>query len=99
MSEKPTTTPHSLPQAPDPEEVRRRIHELADLLPDSELVRAAMVLRAIVEEDGFLWKHATAPEEDEPVTEEERAKYQEGLKASERGDLHLLEDVEREFGQ
>lgn len=99
MSEKPTTTPNSMTQASDPEEVRRRIHELANRLPDSELSRAAMILRAIVEDDGFLWKHATAPEEDETLTEEEKAKIREGLEDAERGDLHRLEDVERGFSR
>lgn len=97
MSEKPTTTPNSMTQAADPEEERRRIHELADRLPESELSKAAMILRAIVEDDGFLWKHATAPEEDETLSAEEWAKIQEGLEDAERGDLHRLEDVERDF--
>lgn len=95
MSEKPTTT--RKPIAVDAEEARERIHALVDRLPASELERTAMILRSLVEDDRFLWKHATAPEEDEPLTEEEKAKIRRGLEEAGRGERRLLEDVESEF--
>lgn len=80
-------------------ERRRRIREMVDRLPEDQLRRAEQLLRAIVEDDAFLWTHATAPIDDEPLTEEERAAVEEGFEAGERGDRHRLEDVERELGR
>lgn len=96
MSEKPTATPKSTTR--DPAEVRRRIHDLVNRLPESELWRGELLLRAVVEDDPFLWSLATAPYDDEPLTEESEAKIKEGIEAAERGELRPLEDVARELG-
>lgn len=100
MTEKPGRETTSTPEAPTPEELRERIRGLVDRLPDSELWRIDLFLRGLLdpERTAFLWKHATAPYEDEPLTEEAEAVLRESRKDDRLGKVRPFEDVIRELG-
>lgn len=99
MSEKPTARTTSTPKAPTSEELRDKIRDLIDRLPDSELWRVDMFLRAILdpERTAFLWKHATASYDDEPLTEEDEALHRESREEDRLGNVRPFEDVVREL--
>jgi hypothetical protein len=58
---------------------REKLHQLIDQLPESELAMTECLLQDLVNgtRDPLLWKLMSAPWDDEPETEEERATVQE----------------------
>lgn len=81
------------------ETTRERLHELVDALPESGVEAAKRYLESLVNaDDAFLRALRNAPEDDEPLTEEELKAIEEGRKAVARGETTPLEDVMREFG-
>ena len=77
-----------------------RLHELVEALPESKVEAANKYLECLVRDecDPFLQALRNAPEDDEPLTEEELKAIEEGRKAVARGETTPLEDVMREFG-
>lgn len=66
---------------------RERLRELLDALPDDRLDEAAVALRALV-----------IPEDDEPVTDEDREAIHEGREEYLRGETIPGDVIRREFG-
>lgn len=89
----------SAPGAASVEAVRERVTRLLEDLDAGDLFRVELFARAILEDDPVLWSLATAPEDDEPVTEEERKAIEESRAAAARGELYSLEEVKRELGR
>jgi hypothetical protein len=79
--------------------VRERIHRLVDQLPEAELpaVESLLVERRAAT-DPFLQALANAPEDDEPLTDEDDAAIQEGLDAIARGDVISDAELRRRLG-
>jgi hypothetical protein len=79
---------------------KTRLHELVDALPESEVEEAKKFLECLVNKacDPVLQAFLDAPEDDEPVTEEDLRDIEEGRKAIAEGKTESLEDVMREFG-
>jgi hypothetical protein len=76
---------------------REAIHQLLDALPD-ELLPAAEARLAALRDDPFLRFMLAAPEDDEPLDEEDLAALAEGKAALERGDTITLDEFERRYG-
>jgi hypothetical protein len=70
----------------DPQEERQQAHALLDLLPPAKLVAIRSLLEVMVDED------------DEELTEEERADIQAGLDSLEKHGPIPMEDVLADFG-
>lgn len=98
MSDKPEERMSSAPEAPTPEERRGEIRDLVDRIPDFELWRVGLFLRGILdpESTAFFWKHAMAPYDDQPLTEEDEARLRECREGPQK--LRPFEDVVRELG-
>lgn len=79
---------------------RSRLHELVDALPESEIEVAKKALECLANKecDPVLQAFLNAPEDDEPLTEDELKAIEEGEEAIKRGETEPLEDVLREFG-
>ncbi len=79
---------------------KAKLHELVDALPANRFEAAKKALECLVNEacNPFLQAFLNAPEDDEPVTEEDLRDIEEGKKAVARGETRPLEDVMREFG-
>jgi hypothetical protein len=75
---------------------REAIHELLDSLPD-ELLPAAEARLAALRDDPFLRFMLAAPEDDEPLDDEDLAALAEGQAALERGETISLEEFERKY--
>ena len=73
---------------------RDLVHHLIDELPDALLEEAARRLTDL-RDDRFLRAFLEAPEDDEPLTEEDIAAIEEGKAAIARGETSPLEDVAR----
>jgi len=69
---------------------RERLHELLDALPEDRLATAEVTLEAIASDD--------IPEDDEPVTDQDRADLAATHEAYLRGELVPDDVVRREFG-
>lgn len=71
-----------------------------DALPESRFEDAKRALECLVsrECDPVLQAFLNAPEDDEPVTEEDLEAIEEAEEAIARGETESLEDVLREFG-
>ena len=83
-----TTAPGSLAMDPQP---RKRLHQLVDDLPDDEIAAAERYLRSLcANDDPVLHTVRTAPADDEPLTDEDRAAIAEGRRdiAAGRGIPH-----------
>jgi hypothetical protein len=78
-------------------DTRQHVHELIDQLPPTQLSAPARLLEAILDPVGRAL--ANAPIDDEPVTDEDRRRFQEGQgRFSERGAKGVaIEDVLAEF--
>jgi hypothetical protein len=76
---------------------RDDVHHLLDELPDDILPHVARQLAAL-RDDPLARLLLTAPLDDEPETEEERAAVQEAREAAARGEIYSLDEVERELG-
>jgi hypothetical protein len=66
---------------------RATLHALVDAVPDERLKQAIAAVRLL-----------TIPEDDEPVTDEDREAIRRGREAYLHGELIPHEDVMREFG-
>jgi len=73
---------------------RQELHALVDHIPESELVAVRKILRALM--DPLDLALLTAPLDDEPETEEERAEVEQALAEPGAGTPH--EELLREFG-
>ncbi len=78
--------------ATDP--IRRELHALVDHIPASDVPTARKILRALM--DPVELSLLTAPLDDEPETDEERAAVEKALAEAGPGTPH--EEVLREFG-
>lgn len=74
------------------------LHHLVDTLPDSEIDEAERYLRALQTDDPVLRTLLTAPLDDEPETDEERAAVAEAYEDVRQGRLVSMEEIERQFG-
>ena len=75
------------------------MHALIDQAPETDLGRLALYARYLqAGETPLLRTLLTAPINDEPLTTEDEAAIEEGLRAIERGEVSSPEDLEREFG-
>lgn len=77
---------------------KERIHELVERLPQISEEHAEAYLRYLLETgDPVLAALHSAPVDDEPETEEERAAVEEGREAWRRGDVVTDEELRREL--
>ena len=76
---------------------RDKLHKLIDQLPESELAMTEGLLKDLVNgtRDPLLWKLMSAPWDDEPETEEERAAVQEAREQIAAGQVLSHEEVFR----
>jgi hypothetical protein len=74
------------------------LHHLVDTLPDSEIAAAERYLRGVQTDDPVLRTLLTAPLDDEPETDEERAAVAGAYADMRRGRLVSMEEIKREFG-
>jgi hypothetical protein len=79
---------------------KERLHELVEVLPEQRRETAARVLEALagLDEDEPLYTAETAPLDDEPETDEERAAVAEALEASARGEVVTTAELRRRLG-
>ena len=75
---------------------RQQLHDLVEQLPETEVPAAHRVLQALCL-DPVQLSLLTAPYDDEPETEEERAAVQQAREELARGEVIPFEDVQREF--
>jgi hypothetical protein len=73
---------------------REALHTLVDAVPDSLLAQARAVLEQLVNSPGY----PDAPEDDEPVTDEDLEAIARGRAAYRRGETIPDEVVRRELG-
>lgn len=80
---------------------RDELHRLILQLPDSEVAPALRYLRYLRDlgEDPLLKKLMSAPPDDEPETEEERAGAEQARKELQTGNVLTTEEFERELGR
>lgn len=81
--------------------VKERLHQLVDALPESETHAAARYLdylREKAEETPLMRTLRTAPDDEEPYTEEERAAVAEARAELEAGDGIPHSELKRRFG-
>jgi hypothetical protein len=77
------------------------LYDLVDALPKSEVAAAKRFLEFLISKatyDPALRAFLDAPEDDEPITEEDMRDINRGKKAIACGETESLEDVMREFG-
>ena len=79
------------------ETTKDRLHKLVDALPENQVEAAKKYLESLADK-AFLEALRNAPEDDEPLTEDELRAIEEGREAVKRGETTPLEDVMREFG-
>ncbi|MYC28602.1 MAG: hypothetical protein F4X65_00720 [Chloroflexi bacterium] len=73
---------------------REELHNIIDFLPDSVLAAGGQVfLDFLKKEDPVLFALLTAPQDDEPETEEERAAVEEAYESIARGE-RMIPDAE-----
>lgn len=81
---------------------KERLHQLASALPQDDLATVARILEALtgVAPDEPFYTAETAPLDDEPETDEERAAVAEALAEVERGEGRRIPAaaIYREFG-
>lgn len=79
--------------------VQERLHRLVDVLPEAELVAAARYLEYLASvADPVALALALAPDDDEPLTEADRAALAEGWADYAAGRGASAEDVKRDLG-
>ncbi|MGE3269399.1 MAG: hypothetical protein AB7P40_11675 [Chloroflexota bacterium] len=66
---------------------RERLHELLDRMPEDRLAEADAALTLL-----------SAPDDDEPVTDEDLAAIREGREAYARGEAVTNDELKRRFG-
>lgn len=82
-------------------QTRDTLHHLVDELPEQEIARASRVLRALLdsaEEEGPLYTLDTAPDDDEPIGDEERQAIDEALRDIRAGRTVPHAEVKRRWG-
>lgn len=80
------------------ESPRQLLLELIDMLPDRECIGAYHALMLYVRQtDPVLWALVTAPEDDEPLTEEDIAAIEEAKAEIQAGNWISHEELEREL--
>jgi hypothetical protein len=78
---------------------REDLHELIDRLPDSEIPKIAQVLELLQADfDPLARLLRDAPEDDEPLTNEEETELRESEEEYRRGEFVRMEDLARELG-
>ena len=79
---------------------KERLHELIEALPEAERATAARLLEALagLEPGEPVYTPQTAPLDDEPETEEERATAAEGLADLAAGRVVTQDELERRYG-
>ncbi len=79
---------------------KERLHELVDALPESRFEAAKRALECLVNLacDPVLQAFLDAPEDDEPVTEEDLKSIEEAEEDIRRGRTRPLDEVMKEFG-
>ena len=77
---------------------RAELHEILDNLPDERLDEARRRLAELVD-DPVLRALMLAPIDDEPLTDEERAKIDEGKAAYRRGEWISDDELARRLGE
>lgn len=83
----------------NPQELRKRIHQLVDRLPEDDLPAARRVLEGLrALGDPVLRALLRAPEEEEPVSEEERNALREAEEDVRRGEILTHEEMKDELG-
>ena len=75
-----------------PTTTRGRLHELLDALPEDRLTDADVALTALA--DPILVAFLNAPEDDEPLTDADRAAIAEGRADVARGDVVAWDDYD-----
>jgi len=77
---------------------REDVRKLVDDVPEAELHAAARYLQYLRDrEDPLVRALMDAPEEDEPISDEERAAIEEGMEDLRAGRVHSLDDVKKEL--
>ena len=79
---------------------KERLHELVDALPPGKVGAANKYLESLVsDDDAFLEALRNAPEDDEPLTEEEAESIRRGIAYFESGGKGIpMEEILAEFG-
>lgn len=79
---------------------KERLHRLVEELPESELGAAERYLEylRLAATDPVLHAFLTAPEDDEPESDEERAAVAEAVEDMKEGRVLSLDEVKRELG-
>lgn len=81
----------------NPQELRRRIHQLVDRLSEEELPTARRVLEGLqAMDDPVLRALVRATEEEDPISEEERAALREAEEDVRRGRVRDLDEYAAE---
>ncbi len=75
---------------------RDQMHQFIDLLPDAKLTEVSRLLEKVA--DPVLWALVTAPEDDEPLDDEDRAALDEARAQVANRELIDDEDLWRELG-
>ncbi|MEK7409495.1 MAG: hypothetical protein AAB225_30890 [Acidobacteriota bacterium] len=75
---------------------KRDLHQLVERLPDADVQTVYRMLLAL--SDPVLLSLLTAPFDDEPEAEDERAAVEEARQEIARGEGIPLEDIKRELG-
>ena len=80
--------------------IKDRLHRLVEELPESEISAAERYLEylRLTERDPVLHAILTAPEDDEPETDEERVAVAEAREDIKSGRVIGLDEVKRELG-
>lgn len=78
---------------------RKDLHELIDALPDSEVPTARRYLRylRLISTDRVLRAFLDAPEDDEPVTEDDIARLEQAEEEMARGEVETWSQVKRQL--
>jgi len=79
------------------EATKQRLHELVDALPENQVEAAKKYLESLADA-AFLEALRNAPEDDEPLTEEDLKAIEEAEEAIARGETRDLDEVLREYG-
>lgn len=78
---------------------RDRLHRLVDELSDAEVSELEQRLRASRElDEAFVRALRNSPEEDGPLTDDDRKALEEGLDSLARGERRPLDEIARERG-
>ena len=77
---------------------RSQLHALVDALPDSALLEARRLLRALGEVDPVVRAALLAPLDDEPFTEEDRRAVEAAEAGFQHGEWVTNEEMKRELG-